>query len=168
MNLNEIKVVNRDYTYSKIVDFINLVIENCFDPKTGMFHQYKYDYAFAVALIAMYTDYDGSDYKFDEVMDFIYTDKWQAITTELGNKYKRFKYYVDEEVKQLNRPFAFAGETIFVIKNLATQLNGLIEAIDKDKLKHIDLTELSNTLEALAEKVEEKKNTSDNIVEMPK
>lgn len=149
MKLNEIKFVDNTVTYSKMINYVEFVVNNSFDSK-GRFHQYNYDYAMAVALIAMYTNYDAA-VDFDEVMEFTHTSEWYKIVEQIGKKYNTFKYYVDCDIEFATKPFAFANETIRVAKDTLIQFNELLSIIDKDKLKNYDLTELLNAFEAIGQ-----------------
>ena len=149
MTLNEMKFVDNAITYNRMVNYVEFVVKNSFDEK-GRFHQYNYDYALAVALIAMYTDYNDA-VGFDEVMEFIHTSEWYAIVEQIGKKYDTFKYYVDCDIESATKPFAFANEVILAAKEVLVQFNEILSIIDKDKLKNYDLTELLNAFEAIGQ-----------------
>lgn len=149
MNLNEMKFVDNTITYNRMVNYINFVVNNSFD-ENGRYHQYKFDYALSVALIAMYTDYTEA-VDFDEVMEFIHTPEWYELVGQMGKKYETFKYYVDCEIENTTKPFAFMNETILLAKNVLEQINQFVSVIDKDKLKDYDFTELLNALSAITD-----------------
>ena len=162
MNLNEMKFVDNTISYNRMVNYITFVTNNSFDEK-GRFHQYKFDYALAVALIAMYTDYTEA-VDFDEVMEFIHTNEWYELVGQMGKKYEIFKYYVDCEIENMTKPFAFMNETILLAKNVLEQINQFMSVIDKDKLKDYDFTELLNTLSAITDS-DEKEEAQEAQVE---
>lgn len=168
MKLNEMKYVDNAVSYNKMVNYINFVVDNSFD-ENGKYHQYKYDYVLAVALIAMYTDYTDNA-EFDEVMEFIHTDVWYSIVKQMGHKYEIFKHYTDCEIENATRPFAFANETLSLVKNTLVQFNQFLSAIDVEKLKNYDFTEILNAIDAITgtdtTKVENNTDkTEDNIVQ---
>lgn len=167
MNLSEVKVVNKEIPYSKIVDYVGFVAKNSFGSESGRFHQYKYDYALAVAVIAMYTDYDGEIYDYDEVMNLVYSNKWKKIIEELGNKYKIFEYYAHSEVEEMKKPFAFMNETVTLARDAIAQINGLVGAINKDKLNNYDFSTLIKAFEDVATKVADNEEKAENVVSMP-
>ena len=168
MNLNEMKFVDNTITYNRMVNYINFVVNNSFD-ENGRYHQYKFD----VALIAMYTDYTEA-VDFDEVMEFIRTSEWYELVGQMGKKYETFKYYVDCEIENTTKPFAFMNETVILARDILTKIKQFISVVNVDKLKDYDFTELLNTLSAVMdasekEEVQEVKNDNkDNIVSINK
>ena len=172
MNLNEMKFVDNTITYNRMVNYINFVVNNSFD-ENSRYHQYKFDYALSVALIAMYTDYTEA-VDFDEVMEFIRTSEWYELVGQMGKKYETFKYYVDCEIENTTKPFAFMNETVILARDILTKIKQFISVVNVDKLKDYDFTELLNTLSAVMdasekEEVQEVKNDNkDNIVSINK
>ena len=157
MNLNEMKFVDNTISYNRMVNYINFVTKNSFD-ENGRFHQYKLDYALAVALIAMYTDYTEA-VDFDDVMEFIHTSEWYSVVEQMGKKYETFRYYVDCEIENMTKPFAFMNETILLAKNILEQISQFASVIDKDKLKDYDFTDLLNALSAITDINEKEKGS---------
>ena len=172
MNLNEMKFVDNTITYNRMVNYINFVVNNSFD-EDGRYHQYKFDYALSIALIAMYTDYTEA-VDFDEVMEFIHTTEWYELVGQMGKKYETFKYYVDCEIENMTKPFAFMNETVILARDILTKIKQFISVIDVDKLKDYDFTELLNTLSAVMDESEKetaqevKNGNKDNIVSINK
>ena len=142
-----INVVNNDAKYDKVVEYIEFVVRNSYD-KAGNYHEYLQDYSEAVALITMYTDYDG-EFGFSDVMDFIQTEKWEKIKDELDEKYVNFHYYVKSEVTYLNAPLRMADRTLATLTITMMSANKILEAIDVDALKNYDFSKIVNAVEEI-------------------
>ena len=164
MKLNEIKVINKTVPYSKVTDYINFAVDNSYD-ENGVFHGYLKDYAIAVAVISMFTDYDG-DMNFDEVMDLVVSDKWDKIKEEIGDYYYAFRIHVTDEIKYRNRPMAKMDGVLGAAYELLQKVNEYLGVIDIDKLKNYDFTAIQNAIEALskARENEVKNNDIENTI----
>lgn len=153
--LENINVVNKDISYDKVVEYIEFAVRNSYD-KAGNYHEYLQDYSEAIALITMYTDYDG-DFGFSDVMEFIQTDKWEKIKDELAEKYVNFHYYVKSEIAYLNAPLRMADRALATATITMMNANKILEAIDIDALKNYDFTKIANAIEELEDAKDDKK-----------
>lgn len=170
MNLNEIKVVNKDIPYDKVVNFIEFAVGASYD-KDGKYHEYLKDYAVASAIISLYTNYDSTEYNFSSVMDFIITPEYAKIKEELGYVYDRFVSYVEDEIEYINVPLRFADDMLKAINSGMRKVNLVLDAVDVDKLKEYDFTALMNAIDAVSavgNNVDTEVNASntDNVVKL--
>ena len=170
MNLNEIKVVNKNVPYDRVANFIEFVVGASYD-KDGKYHEYLKDYAMAGAIISLYTDYDSTEYTFSNIMDFIITPEYAKIKEDLGIEYDRFAAYVNNEIEYMNTPLRFADDMLKAINKSMQKVNVVLDAINVDKLKEYDFTALMNAIDAVSsidkkEDVVAESNNSDNVVKL--
>ena len=66
MNMNEIKVVENTNFYDKMADYVEFAVSSSYG-EDGRYHQYRNDFAKAVAIISMCTNYDSNDFTFKDV-----------------------------------------------------------------------------------------------------
>lgn len=157
-DFDELKVVKSEIPYSKVVDFINFVVANSFSKTTKQYHEYLTDYSEAVAILTMYTDCKDYDMSFDDVMDFVQSDKWAKIKDELGDIYINFHYYVKKEIEYLNTPLRFADSAMGKAIEVMESINNILKAIDVEALKNYDFSKITEAIDALdSVKQEEKK-----------
>lgn len=149
INYDALKVVEREIPYSKVVDFIEFVRFNSYSKGDGRYHEYLMDYSEAVAILTMYTDCGSYDFKFDDVMKFIQSEKWSKIKEELGDAYINFHYYVKKEVEYTNVPLRFADETMKKVTESAEKINQILGAIDVEALKNYDFSKIINAIDAV-------------------
>lgn len=155
IDFEKLEVVEREIPYSKIVDFIEFVKVNSFG-KDRKYHEYLMDYSEAVAILTMYTNCDSYNFKFDDTMKFIQSDKWGKIKEELGETYINFHYYVKKEIEYLNTPLRFADDMINKTIEAVSKMNELLGAIDINALKNYDFTKIANAIDAVEAKRTEK------------
>jgi hypothetical protein len=149
INYDALSVVNREVPYSKIVDFIEFVRFNSYSKKDGRYHEYLMDYSEAVAIMTMYTNCDSFDFKFDDVMKFIQSEKWAKIKEELGDAYINFHYYVKKEIEYTSAPLRFADETMKKVAEGFEKINQILGAIDVEVLKGYDFSKIMNAIDAV-------------------
>lgn len=167
----KLNVVKNEIPYSKVVDFINFIVTNSFSAKDGKYHEYLLDYSEAVAILTMYTDCSEYDFKFDDVMRFVQSDKWGKIKEELGDAYIFLHYYVKKEIDYLITPMRLADDAFKKIAEAANGFNEIIKAIDIDALKQYDFDKIINAVNLIdvGNTVEGKEDQSnDNIVDFKK
>lgn len=150
MDYSNINVVKNNIPYTKVIDFVEFVVKNSFG-KDGRYHEYLKDYSEAVAIITMYTDCTLDKFMFDDIMDFVCSEKWNKIKDELGDVYVNFHYYVKCEIEYLNTPLRFADDTIKALSSALKNVNNIIQAVDVDALKGYDFTNIINLANAVAE-----------------
>jgi len=149
IDYDALKVIEREIPYSKVVDFIEFVRFNSFGKKDGKYHEYLMDYSEAVAILTMYTDCDSFDFRFDDVMKFIQSEKWAKIKEELGDAYINFHYYVKKEIEYTNTPLRFADDAMKKVTESAEKINEILSAVDVNALKNYDFSKLTSAIEAL-------------------
>ena len=149
IDYDNLKVINREIPYSKIVDFIEFVRVNSYGKKDGKYHEYLMDYSEAVAILTMYTDCDSYDFKFDDVMKFIQSSKWAKIKDELGDTYINFHYYIKKEIEYMNAPMRFADDAFKKTTETLNKFNEILEAIDIDALKKYDFSKIASIIESI-------------------
>ena len=165
--MKEFNIKSNRMDWSHLVDYVRFVVENSFDDD-GNYHSFKRDYYETVALLNMFTDYDG-EYKYDEIMEFRFGNKWSMFAMSF-DQYPQFNQYIDDEIQRIIAPFADVNQTVREVKTLAKNINGILntisENINAEAIKNIDFTSLINAIDAY-NKIEEKadNNTGDNIVE---
>lgn len=133
----DINVVKGIVPYSKVIGYIDFVVKNSFG-KDGRYHEYLKDYATAVAILTLYTDCEAENFAFDDIMEFIGSDRWYEIINELDEKYDEFTGYVDSEIEYINTPFRFADDTLKSANKALTMANTIMGAIDVEALKEFD------------------------------
>lgn len=144
-----INVVKNEIPYSKIVDYINFVVENSYDKNSGMYHAYLRDYSMTIAILTMYTDCDDDKFGFDDIMAFITTPKWKQIKEELGDLYQDFRFYVNNEIEYRNTPMRSVDKTMKDIATLAEKISGIVDSIDIEALKNYDFTKIVNAIDMI-------------------
>lgn len=149
INYDALSVINREVPYSKIVDFIEFVRFNSYGKKDGKYHEYLMDYSEAVAIITMYTNCDSFDFKFDDVMKFIQSEKWAKMKEELGDAYINFHYYVKKEIEYTNAPLRFADDAMKKATESLEKINELLNAIDINALKTYDFSKIINAIDVV-------------------
>ena len=160
-NFDTLKIVEREIPYSKVVDFIEFVRFNSYGKKDGKYHEYLMDYSEAVAILTMYTNCDNFDFKFDDVMKFIQSEKWAKIKEELGDTYINFHYYVKKEIEYANTPLRFADDAMKKAAESFERINEIMNAIDVDALKNYDYSKILNVIESVeGAKITENKNAN--------
>lgn len=160
---DNVNLIKNEIPYSKIVDLIYFVVENSYSKNDGQYHEYLMDYSEAVAILTMYTDYGSDNLSFDEVMNFVNSNKWKLIKEELGDDYNKFHYYVQKEIEYRNTPLRFAD---VAMKNVSTglgKINELLGAIDIEALKQYDMSKIISTIDGI-----EALNNKDNVVAFKK
>lgn len=143
-----INVVKNEIPYSKIVDYINFVVENSYGVD-GTYHIYLRDYSMTIAILSMYTDCDDDKFNFDDIMAFITTPKWKQIKEELGDLYHDFRFYVNNEIEYRNAPMRSIDKTMKDIAVMVGKINEIVSAIDVESLKNYDYTKVINAIDAL-------------------
>ena len=149
IDYDALKVIEREIPYSKVVDFIEFVRFNSYGKKDGKYHEYLMDYSEAVAILTMYTDCDSFDFKFDNVMKFIQSEKWAKMKEELGDVYINFHYYVKKEIEYANTPLRFADDAMKKATESIEKINEILRAIDVDALKGYDFSKIANAIDAI-------------------
>lgn len=149
VDYDALEVVEREVPYSKVVDFIEFVRFNSYGKKDGKYHEYLTDYSEAVAILTMYTNCDSYDFKFDDVMRFIQSEKWTKIKEALGDTYINFHYYVKKEIEYSNTPLRFADDAMKKVAESAEKINEILSAVDVNALKNYDFSKLASAIEAL-------------------
>jgi hypothetical protein len=149
INYDTLKVVEREIPYSKVVDFIEFVRFNSYGKQDGKYHEYLMDYSEAVAILTMYTNCDSFDFKFDDVMKFIQSERWAKIKEELGDVYINFHYYVKKEIEYTNTPLRFADDAMKKATESIEKINEILRAIDVNALKDYDLSKIVNAIDAV-------------------
>lgn len=149
MNIENINVVKNEIPYSKIVEYINFVIENSYSKEDGVYHEYLREYSEALAILTMYTDCDEKQYGFDNVMKFIHSPRWGQIKDELGDLYMNFRYYVQEEINYYNTPMRSVDNTMKDVATLVGKIISVIDTINLDALKNYDFTKLANAIDTI-------------------
>lgn len=149
IDYDALKVIEREIPYSKAVDFIEFVRFNSFGKKDGKYHEYLMDYSEAVAILTMYTDCDSFDFRFDDIMKFIQSERWARIKEELGDAYINFHYYVKKEIEYTNTPLRFADDAMKKVAESAEKINEILSAVDVSALKNYDFSKLTSAIEAL-------------------
>ena len=144
-----INVVKNEIPYSKIVDYINFVVENSYDKNNGMYHVYLRDYSMTIAILTMYTDCDDDKFGFDDIMAFITTPKWKQIKEELGDLYHDFRFYVNNEIEYRNTPMRSVDKTMKDIATLAEKIGSIVDSIDVEALKNYDFTKIANAIDMI-------------------
>jgi len=130
MDINELRIEDKNTTYSKMIDFVSYVVSKSYD-KNKMYRAYLRDYYEMISLLTMYTNYDG-DYSFDEIMMIKNSGEWAAIIKELGSKYHSFHYYIECDLNRINAPLANVDSTIKSIKEFLVKANMIIDVLIKD------------------------------------
>lgn len=148
INYDELKIIEREIPYSKVVDFIEFVRFNSYGKNDGKYHEYLMDYSEAVAILTMYTNCDSFDFKFDDVMKFIQGEKWAKIKEELGDAYINFHYYVKKEIEYANTPLRFADDAMKKVMESVEKINEILRAIDINALKDYDFSKIVNAIDA--------------------
>lgn len=156
INYDALKVIEYEIPYSKVVDFIEFVRFNSYGKKDGKYHEYLMDYSEAVAILTMYTDCDSYEFKFDDVMKFIQSERWARIKEELGDAYINFHYYIKKEIEYANTPLRYADDAIKKATETMDGINSIIGAIDIDALKNYDFSRLTEAIDAVGGATEEK------------
>lgn len=170
----KLNVVENEIPYSKVVDFINFIVTNSFGAKDGKYHEYLLDYSEAVAVLTMYTDCSDYDFKFDDVMRFVQSERWGKIKEELGDTYIYLHYYVKKEIDYLITPMRFADDASKKVAEAANGFNEIINAIDIDALKQYDFDKLISAINTLDDAEKKSSNSNgqskgdDNIVKFKK
>lgn len=149
INYDALKVIEREIPYSKVVDFIEFVRFNSYGKQDGKYHEYLMDYSEAVAILTMYTNCDSFDFKFDDVMKFIQSEKWAKIKEELGDAYINFHYYVKKEIEYANTPLRFADDAMKKATESVEKINEILRAIDVNALKDYDFSKIVNAIDAV-------------------
>lgn len=144
-----INVVKNEIPYSKIVDYINFVVENSYSKTDGMYYAYLRDYSMTIAILTMYTDCDDDKFGFDDIMAFITTPKWKQIQEELGDLYFSFRFYVNSEIEYRNAPMRSIDKTMQDVTVMVEKINSIVSAIDVESLKNYDYTKVINAIDAL-------------------
>ena len=147
MDFNMINYNDKGITWDKIVDYIDFVVRNSYD-KNGNYHEYLKDYSEAVAVIAMYTDYDGN-VPLDDAMKLIQSDKWEQIKNSIGSDYDLFHYYIKKEIEYTNTPLRFANVALAGATVAISKINEILQAIDIDALKNYDFSKLVEAVDAV-------------------
>ena len=149
INYDALKVIEREIPYSKVVDFIEFVRFNSYGKQDGKYHEYLMDYSEAVAILTMYTNCESFDFKFDDVMKFIQSEKWAKIKEELGDAYINFHYYVKKEIEYTNTPLRFADDAMKKATESIEKINEILRAIDVNALKDYDFFKIVNAIAAV-------------------
>lgn len=158
MKYENINVIERDIPCSKVVDFIDFVVNNSYG-KDGRYHAYLRDYSEAVAIITMYTDCDISEHSFDDIMELIASKKWNDIINALCEKYFRFDRYVNAEIEYRNTPMRYADDFVKSGIEVFNNINSVIKAVDIDALKQFDFSKITDALEEVNDFEENKSKT---------
>ena len=157
MNMNEIKVVENTNFYDKMADYVEFAVSSSYG-EDGRYHQYRNDFAKAVAIISMCTNYDSNDFTFKDVMEFTHSPEWDLIRSELGYKYDEFIKYVDAEVAYKNAPMREIDTTAKEFRDVIAKVAKVLSAINVDALDGYDFTELFKVIDKVEEHTEEKDN----------
>ena len=165
--MKKITVTNKNINYTNLADMVEFAVERSFD-KNGRHHKYLQDYAEALTLLAVMTDYDTESKditdSYNEVMEIANSDEWaNEIVPEFGNMYSLFIEYVDSEIENRLRPMSKFDDTLDSLKKLVDMVIGIVDSVDTEALKNIDVTQLANALERL--NVKENKLTANNETE---
>jgi hypothetical protein len=107
------------------------------------------DYSEVVAILTMYTNCDSYDFKFDDVMRFIQSEKWAKIKEALGDTYINFHYYVKKEIEYSNTPLRFADDAMKKVTEGVEKINEILRAIDVNALKDYDFSKIVNAIDAV-------------------
>ena len=174
MNIAEIKVTNKNVSYYNMMSIAEFIVNESFSPRNGEYRKYLQDYAETLAMLVVFTNYNkgnkqSEEESFDEVMAIRESPEWtNEIIPEIGNAYDIITNYVDEMIEYRLRPMANFDQAIQTITKVASQISDIIGAVDVEKLKNFDFTELANAVSELGKEsnVENNQNDIDNIVPM--
>lgn len=154
MKIEDIKVITKDVSYNTIINIVNYIIANSFD-KNHVYHDYLYENAETASVLVSFTDYkpdnDNGNMTIDEVMKIRRSKKWDEITLELGWIYDDIERYAYNEIQALKQPFAEYKTIIITINELLENINGIINAVDTEKLAQMDFSNLAEALDKLGE-----------------
>ena len=158
MKLNEIQVTSHEINLDQLSSLIDFVVDNSYDAD-GRYHKYLMDYSEAIAIISFFTDYDNTNYDGSEVMNLIWSEKWDEIKQNLGYLYTCFHSYVLNEIKYKNTPLRNADQTLNTVMEFARKVNEILGKIDYDALSNYDFTKLTEAIDAYNESkdIKEKK-----------
>ena len=155
MDFNKIKYTNKGITWDKMVEYIDFVVRNSYD-KNGNYHEYLKDYSEIIAVIAMFTDYDGN-VSLDEAMKLSQSNEWEKIKDQIGPDYDSFHYYIKKEIEFANTPLRFANVALANATYVLSNLNNILNAIDTEALKNYDFTKIAEAIDAVSQMREEEK-----------
>lgn len=156
MNLNEIKIVEKEVEFNKVVDFITFVVNKSFSPD-GVYHRYLRDFAEASAIITMYTDYDNTEFDMNDVMNYIQSEEWRILKQQLGKKYDVFDRYIEYEITNINTPLRFADNTLKAVTVAVNKVNSILNSIDIEKLKDYDFSKITDAIDEIKKAQEDSK-----------
>ena len=156
MNLNEIKIVEKEVEFNKVVDFITFVVNKSFGPD-GVYHRYLRDFAEASAIITMYTDYDNTEFDMNDVMNYIQSEEWRILKQQLGKKYDVFDRYIEYEITNINTPLRFADNTLKAVTVAVNKVNSILNSIDIEKLKDYDFSKITDAIDEIKKAQENSK-----------
>ena len=168
----EIKITNKYVPYSTMVEMALFVVNNSYGKLDGKYHEYLQDYSKALAILVGLTDYDVSGKTetelFDEVMEIQHSEFWHnTLIPEIHDFYEDFSKYIDSEIRVAMRPLANLDGTMFALKGLIDKVMEIVNAVNLEELKKLNLDELVEALGGLyGTKEDVNKNTEkeDNIV----
>lgn len=141
----KINFVNKDVTIENALSYVKFVVENSFDEE-GNYHEYLYDYAHTVAILHMFTDYDGS-YKFFDIAKIVVSGDVIDIEDELvGNiAYDFFCMYTKNEVKEerdRHTTLGYMSKLLKSAKNVVDAINNIVSELSAEDVKKIDFASL--------------------------
>lgn len=143
-----ITITRNHIPFSKMMDFVEAIIRLSFD-ENGNYHKYLRDYAEALTVLEVYTDYiDGKDKQdFDTVMAIRHSKLWyESIVPAIQTDYDVLMEYLEEETERATAPLADFGKTIKVIGEAASKILEVAKAIKVDELSDLNLSELEEAL----------------------
>lgn len=151
-----ISIVRNHIPFSKMIEFVDAIVKLSFD-QDKKFHKYLRDYAEALTILEVYTDYAETKEKqdFDTIMSIRYSDLWENdIVPAIQNDYEILTNYVDEEVYRAIAPFATVDKTLTSIGEAASKLVEVLGSLNTDNLASLNVAELDETLNSLRAKSE--------------
>lgn len=143
-----ITIVRNHIPYSKMMDFVETIVRLSFS-EDGKYHRYLKDYAEALTILEVYTDYidvkEKQDY--DAVMAIRHSKLWdEQIIPAIQHDYNVMKIYLEDEITRAIAPFANASNTIDAIGKAASKVFEIANALNVDTLGNLNLSELEGAL----------------------
>lgn len=167
--VNEVKEVDKETTtinvvrthvpYTVLRAYVNFVANMSVDVN-GHYHEYLKDFGITLALLMMYTDIDvdlnsieeNFDTIFEIVLSIAHGSEWKnEIVPQFGEQFDIFYDYVDAEIERITSPSAKIEETLNTINKFLNNINEFMDAIDIEKLRDADFSQLLEASRQLSE-----------------
>lgn len=145
----EFKIDLNKTSYSNMIDYVFFVVQNSFGKEDNEYHKYLREFYETIAVLTMYTDYDGS-FNYDTAMDYRNSKDWDVVVDQLGARYYTFKRFIDDEIKKKTMPFASIKEILVGINTLIANANRVVGAINEETLSSLNIESLINAVDAIS------------------